>query len=109
MSDRVELYLSGLYAMIQKRWPGLMDKLKVAHTCEADETGRIEDCPFGGEGHDYLTDLTAVLDIEAGLADVLRRHREEPPFRCKHTLKECRDVWVSGSRCCFMCNGHDDE
>ena len=65
--------------------PELFERLRVAHTCEADETGRIEDCPFGGEGHDF----------------------EEAPFRCKHTLEECRNVMVSGSRCCIMCNGHD--
>lgn len=33
--------------------PELFEKLRVGHTCEADTTGRIEDCPFGGEGHNF--------------------------------------------------------
>lgn len=33
--------------------PDLMERLRVAHRCEADDTGRIEDCPFGGEGHNF--------------------------------------------------------
>ena len=38
---------------IKERWPNLMERLRVAHHCEADTTGRIEDCPFGGEGHHF--------------------------------------------------------
>lgn len=38
--------------------PELFEKLRVGHTCEADTTGRIEDCPFGGEGHDSPSEET---------------------------------------------------
>lgn len=36
--------------------PGLMEKLRVAHHCKATETNQVDDCPFGGEGHEFRDD-----------------------------------------------------
>ena len=48
MNDETKAFLELAHKYIDEH-PDLFEKLRVAHTCE---TGRIEDCPFGGEGHD---------------------------------------------------------